>query len=85
MDNSIIGMLIIGLLAGILAKAFMPGVEREPKGCLMTIGLGIVGSLIMGFLVRTLLDGGGGGFIPTLVGATIGAMLLIFVMRKSWR
>ena len=78
-------MLVIGLLAGIFAKAFMPGSDREPKGCLLTIGLGIAGSLIMGFLVRTLLDGGGGGFIPTLVGATIGAMLLIFLMRKFWR
>jgi uncharacterized membrane protein YeaQ/YmgE (transglycosylase-associated protein family) len=82
--GSIIGMLIIGLLAGILAKALMPGTTAEPKGWLMTIALGIAGSFLVGFLVRALYGGGGGGFIATLVGATIGAMLLIFLFRKFW-
>jgi uncharacterized membrane protein YeaQ/YmgE (transglycosylase-associated protein family) len=78
--------IIVGLLAGVLAKALMPGDKHEPKGCLMTILLGVAGSVITGFLMRALLgESGGGGFIGTIVGATIGAMLLIFVFRKLWK
>jgi uncharacterized membrane protein YeaQ/YmgE (transglycosylase-associated protein family) len=77
---------LIGFFAGILAKALMPGSDREPKGCLMTILLGIAGSLIVGFLMRDVFHAqGNGGFVATLVGATIGAMLLILVMRKFWK
>ena len=76
--------IIVGLVAGALAKAFMPGSDKEPKGCLMTMVLGIVGSLIMGFLVTTFMGGGSGGLIPSIVGATLGAMLVIFLSRKLW-
>ena len=84
--HGLIWWALIGLLAGILAKALTPGAEREPKGCLMTMVLGIAGSLLVGFLMRALLgDQGQGGFIATLIGATIGAMLLIFLMRRFWK
>jgi uncharacterized membrane protein YeaQ/YmgE (transglycosylase-associated protein family) len=64
----------------------MPGSAKEPKGCLMTIVLGVIGSLIVGFIMHTLLgDRTQGGFVATLVGATLGAMLLIFAMRKFWK
>lgn len=76
--------ILIGFLAGVLAKAIMPGTSKEPQGCLLTIGLGIAGSLLVGFIVNNLMGGGAGGFIPTLVGATLGAILLIFMMRKFW-
>ncbi len=79
-----IGWIVVGLVAGILAKALMPGSSKEPKGCLMTIVLGIAGSIIMGFIVSTFFGGGNGGLIPSIVGATIGAMLLIFAARKFW-
>ena len=82
----ILGWIIVGFLAGVLAKALVPGSDREPKGCLMTIVLGIAGSLIVGFIMRTIFGTeGAGGFVPTLIGATIGAMLLIFLMRKFWK
>ena len=81
---NILWWLIVGLVAGVLAKALMPGSSKEPKGCLMTIGLGIAGSLVMGFIVSTFMGGGVGGLIPSIVGATIGAMLLIFAARKVW-
>ncbi|HEY0866473.1 MAG TPA: GlsB/YeaQ/YmgE family stress response membrane protein [Fimbriimonas sp.] len=81
----IVYLIVIGLLAGIIAKALTPGTAKEPKGCLMTMALGIAGSLLVGFIVRTFLGGGAGGFVPTLVGATIGAILLILLMRKFWK
>ena len=82
----LIWWIVVDLLAGILAKAIMPGDKHEPKGCLMTMALGIAGSVLTGFLMRTLLgDQGGGGMIGTIIGATLGAMLLILVFRKVWR
>ena len=84
--HGLIWWALIGIFAGILAKALTPGTEREPKGCLMTMILGIAGSLLVGFLMRALFgDQGQGGFIATLIGATIGAMLLIFLMRRFWK
>ena len=84
--GSIIYWIIVGLIAGILAKAIMPGSDREPKGCIMTILLGIAGSLIVGFLMRAIFgENGGGGLIGTIIGATIGAILLILAFRKFWK
>lgn len=77
--------IVIGLLAGILAKALTPGTEKEPKGCFVTMLLGIAGSLLVGFSMRLLGLEGQGGLVPTLVGATLGAILLIFLMRKFWK
>ncbi len=82
---AIIWWILIGFLAGILAKALMPGSSKEPKGCLMTIGLGILGSVIVGFTMDALGFQRNGGLVPTLVGATIGACLLIFLFRKFWK
>ncbi len=77
--------IIIGLIAGVLAKALMPGSTKEPKGCLMTMLLGIAGAIIMGLIADAFLGGGEGTFIARLVGATIGAMILIFLARKFWK
>lgn len=77
--------ILIGLVAGVLAKLIMPGGDREPKGCIMTILLGIAGSVLVGFLMQTFGAQGQGGTIPTIVGATIGACILIFLFRKFWK
>lgn len=82
---AILWWILIGFVAGVLAKALMPGGNKEPKGCLMTIVLGIVGSVLMGFLMDALGFQRNGGLLPTLVGATIGACLLIFLFRKLWK
>lgn len=77
-----IWLLVIGLIAGALAKAIMPGEKMEPKGCLMTSLLGVAGSLLVGFIMRQFLGtSGGGGTIGTIIGATIGACILIWLGR----
>jgi uncharacterized membrane protein YeaQ/YmgE (transglycosylase-associated protein family) len=76
-----IGAIILGILAGYIGKALMPG--KDPGGFLVTIGLGLAGSLV-GFFIFTELLGIGdteafdlGG----LIGAVIGVMILLGVYR----
>lgn len=74
----ILGWLLIGAVAGGLAKLIMPG--RDPGGCLVTILLGIAGALLMGFIGNALgwySRGQAGGFIA----ATIGAIIILLVYR----
>lgn len=76
--------IIVGFIAGALAKALMPGEKNEPKGCLLTILLGIGGAMIVGFLLHNVLGWQTGGhFVGSIIGATIGAMLLIWIFRKT--
>lgn len=86
MGHGLIWWLIVGLIAGVLAKVITPGTDREPKGCVMTILLGIAGSVIVG-LILELIGGGNspGGMAGTIVGATIGAIILILAFRKFWK
>lgn len=84
MTHGLLWWVLVGLAAGVLAKAIMPGEKHEPKGCLLTMALGIAGSLLMGFIVSTLMGGGTGGFIPSIIGATLGAMAIIAMSRKVW-
>ena len=67
-----ITMLIVGLVIGALAKLVMPG--RDPGGIIITILLGIVGSIVAGFLGRSLgwyREGEPAGFIASIIGAII--------------
>jgi uncharacterized membrane protein YeaQ/YmgE (transglycosylase-associated protein family) len=66
-------MIIIGLVAGALAKLIMPG--RDPGGIIVTILLGIAGSLVGGFLF-----GGSDGQVG-LIGSVVGALILLFLYR----
>ncbi len=71
-------MCIIGLIAGALAKLIMPG--KDPGGIIITMLLGIVGSLVAGFLGRSLglyQEGQGAGLIMSVAGA----ILLLAVYR----
>ena len=68
----LLGWVVIGLLAGVLAKLVMPG--RDPGGCIVTMLLGIAGSLLAGFLGRLMglyAPGQNGGFIAAIIGAII--------------
>ena len=76
------GWILIGLLAGGVAKLIMPG--RDPGGCLVTILLGIGGALLAGFIGNALGwygTGEAGGFIA----ATLGAIVILFVYRLIMR
>jgi uncharacterized membrane protein YeaQ/YmgE (transglycosylase-associated protein family) len=74
--------IFVGLIAGFLAKLLMPGTDREPKGCLLTMLLGMAGAIVAGFITSLLFgDRDGVG----IIGATLGAMLLIFLMRRYWK
>ena len=77
-DYGFFGWIVIGALAGIIAKAIMPG--RDPGGCIVTILLGIGGALLAGWLGNVLgwYDRGeGAGFLAAIVGA----ILILFVWR----
>ena len=69
---------IIGLIAGALAKLIMPG--DDPGGIIVTIIIGIVGAILGGFLAG-LIGLGGGGLIWTIIIATIGAIILLAIYR----
>ena len=75
---SIIWTIIIGFIAGILAKFLHPGSSNEPSGFILTVALGIAGSLVATYLGQALgwyRAGEGAGFI----GAVVGAIILLVV------
>ncbi len=75
----IIGMIIVGLIVGALAKLFMPG--KDPGGIIVTILLGIAGSFVAGFLGRAVglyRDPNSG---PGIIASIIGAMILLAIYR----
>jgi uncharacterized membrane protein YeaQ/YmgE (transglycosylase-associated protein family) len=77
-----IGAIILGLVAGFVGKALMPG--RDPGGFFVTILLGLGGALVGYFLFTKLLGiGDDDAFdLGGLVGAIIGTMILLFAYRQ---
>ena len=74
----IIGTIIIGLIAGVIAKLLLPG--KDPGGCIITILLGIAGAFVATYLGKFLgiyEPGATAGFI----GATIGAIIILLLYR----
>ena len=77
---SVIGWIVFGLIVGVVAKFLMPG--RDPGGFVVTIGIGIVGALLGGFLGRVLglyREGDPVGFIM----AVLGSILLLWIYRRT--
>lgn len=72
--------LIVGLLAGVLAKAIMPGTSNEPSGWILTILLGIAGAYVGG-MIGNALGIGAGNFIMKVVMAAVGAIVIIGLLR----
>lgn len=74
---------LTGLVAGAIAKALMPGEKAEPKGCLLTMLLGVAGSVLFGFLAALLFGWHtGGNLIGRIVAGVIGAMIIIWLLRR---
>jgi uncharacterized membrane protein YeaQ/YmgE (transglycosylase-associated protein family) len=83
-DLGIFGWIIIGLIAGAIAGALVPG--RQAMGCLGTMLVGIVGGLLGGWLwVNVLGQDPAGGWLGALVIATLGAALVLLVLRAMVR
>ena len=77
--TGIFWMLLIGLVAGAAAKFIMPG--KDPGGIIVTILLGIAGSVVAGFLGRLVgiyEVGQGAG----LIGSMVGAIIILAVYRQ---
>jgi uncharacterized membrane protein YeaQ/YmgE (transglycosylase-associated protein family) len=75
---SILWTIVIGLIAGALAKLIMPG--KDPGGILVTIGLGIAGALVakfLGQLAGLYQEGQSAG----LIGSVVGAVILLWIYR----
>ena len=77
----ILSWILLGLIVGVLAKWIMPG--ADPGGIFVTIGLGIAGAFVGGFLASLLGIGTAGGFsLGSIAVATGGALLLLWGYRR---
>ena len=82
----IITLLLVGLVAGFIARALVPG--PDPMGVLATMLLGVVGSFIGGFLGYVLFDKdvNEGALQPSgVIGSVIGAIIALLVWRAMSR
>jgi uncharacterized membrane protein YeaQ/YmgE (transglycosylase-associated protein family) len=75
----IVGLVLMGLVVGALARLLVPG--RDPMSIGATILLGIVGSILGGVIGRALFDSDGGGFVLALVTTIV----LLLVLRRTTR
>jgi uncharacterized membrane protein YeaQ/YmgE (transglycosylase-associated protein family) len=80
----ILSWIVLGLIAGILAKWIMPG--KDGGGFIMTALLGIAGAFVGGWVGSLLGFGGRGGFsLGSIATATVGAILILLVYRQIKR
>jgi uncharacterized membrane protein YeaQ/YmgE (transglycosylase-associated protein family) len=75
----ILWWIVVGVIAGFLAKAVVPG--EGPVGVLGDLVVGIIGAFIGGYIMRALGTSLGGGMLGTIVVAFIGAVVLLLILR----
>src|SRR6187431_2996287 len=83
---SILWTILIGFIAGVIAKFLTPGSTYEPQGFILTTALGIVGALVATYLGQALgwyQAGQGAGFIASIVGAVL--ILLVWDLSGGAR
>jgi uncharacterized membrane protein YeaQ/YmgE (transglycosylase-associated protein family) len=78
----VLGWILFGLVAGVLAKLIMPG--RDPGGLIVTILLGIAGALLGGFLGR-MMGFYGEGETAGMLMSIVGAIALLAIYRMATR
>jgi uncharacterized membrane protein YeaQ/YmgE (transglycosylase-associated protein family) len=80
-----VALIVIGLIAGALAKWVMPG--PDPGGIIVTILIGIAGAFVGGFVVQSLFGGPGVTRINlgSILIATLGAVILLVIYRLITR
>jgi uncharacterized membrane protein YeaQ/YmgE (transglycosylase-associated protein family) len=80
----VLGWILFGLIAGVIAKLMMPG--RDPGGFIITVCLGIAGALLGGFLGRVMglySQGEAAGMFMSILGAVILlALYRVFFARR---
>lgn len=83
-EYGFVAWIVIGLLAGAIAKMLMPG--KDPGGCLITILLGIAGAMLAGFIGKSLgyyEANEGAGFLAAIAGAFLILLAYrLFLKRK---
>ncbi len=82
---AILSWIVFGLVVGVIAKFLMPG--KDPGGFIVTILLGIAGSLIGGFIGRALTgsqpgESSGAGYLMSIVGAIILLAIYRMMVRR---
>ena len=79
---SILAWIVLGLIAGAIAKAIMPG--RDPGGFIVTALIGIVGAFIGGFIGNLITGAGINGFsLWSILLAIVGSLLLLWIYRLT--
>ena len=80
----IIAWAILGLIAGAIAKAIMPG--KDPGGIIVTMLIGIVGAFLGGFVGNMITGNGLNGFsLWSILLAILGSLLLLWIYRATTR
>ena len=81
---SLIGAIIIGFFAGLIARAIHPGDDKA--GFIVTVALGIVGSLVAtygGQLIGLYPQGASAGFIASVIGAIIVLFVYNLIVKRN--
>jgi uncharacterized membrane protein YeaQ/YmgE (transglycosylase-associated protein family) len=80
----VIAWIVLGLIAGAIAKAIMPG--KDPGGIVVTAVLGIVGALIGGYIGNLVTGTGLTGFsLWSIILAIVGSLILLWIYRAATR
>ena len=79
----IVMLIVVGLIAGAIARLLMPG--RDPLGILATMGLGIAGSFVGGLAQGLIMYHSLSLHAAGLIGSVIGAWVLLLVLRLTGR
>lgn len=79
----ILAWIVVGLIAGFIAKALVPG--REPGGFLATTAIGIVGAIVGGFLWNVLFNRAGatGVNLGSILVAVVGAIVVLMIYHMA--